>query len=354
MDKKYIIPKSFSEFIGSSRFILCVMVVVIHSRMISGHPVEADNWVLNFMRMMSLGISSVAVPIFMLFSGYLLCAKYLNGDNIIASYRDLLKKKSKTLLLPYIIWNVIGLAYIVLRHYFNAEVYVPNLFEALVSIPEESTLLGFPADGPLWFVRDLIIFNLISPLIFWIMNKLGKWGFVFASVYYLVSALLPHYPFSSINTFLVGMSLCYIDLSKLDVRWKSIVLLPTICLFIYLTFPLGGGNYLYEDVSLMPLFVLLFAWSMYLISISYKESTKQKLNDLSKYSFFIYASHGMYANLMTKTITAVLCKVHIGYSTSLLFGYVATPIIIVALSILICRIMIKYCPPLYRILCGGR
>lgn len=353
MDKKYIIPQKFSEFIGSSRFLMCVMVVVIHSRMISGHPVEVDNWVLNFMRMMSLGISSVAVPIFMLFSGYLLCAKYSNGHSIIATYTDLLKKKSRTLLLPYLIWNVIGWAYIALRHHFNADVYVPNLLEALVSIPMGGDSLGYPADGPLWFVRDLIIFNIISPLLFWIMNKMGKWGFVCVTAYYLFYTLLPYEPLGSIKTFLLGMVLCYIDLRKLEVR-RAFVWIPTICLFMYLTYPLGGGNYLYDEVTLMPLFILLFAWSMYLLSGTYNDSTKQKLNDLSKYSFFIYASHGMYANLMTKTITAVLCKVHIGYSASLFFGYVATPIIIISVSILICRIMIKYCPPLYIALCGGR
>lgn len=93
MDKKYVIPNRVSEFIGSSRFVLCVMVVVIHSRMISGHPVAVEDWVLNFMRMMSLGLSSVAVPIFMLFSGYLLCAKFRNGANLSATYMVMLKKK---------------------------------------------------------------------------------------------------------------------------------------------------------------------------------------------------------------------------------------------------------------------
>lgn len=231
---------------------------------------------------------------------------------------------------------------------------MPYFIEAFSAIPSEGTILGFHADGPLWFVRDLIVFNLISPLLFLIIDKLGKWGCAVMTLFYLASGFMPDFPLGSIKTFLIGMSLCYVDLEKLNCRFHSLVYVATLCLFIYLTFPIGGEDYLYQELSLMPLFVLLFVWSLYLLTGAYGDSIRQKLCDLSKYSFFIYASHGMYANLTTKTITSIISKTHLGYDFSLFWGYVATPIIIVVFSILVCKLLIRICPPLYRGLCGDR
>ena len=95
MNNQLQISKEFSEFIGCSRILLCILVVYVHARMLSDYPVAVDDWVTCYIKAISFGLAATAVPLFMMFSGYLLGFKFLREGLSFCSYKMNLKKKNK-------------------------------------------------------------------------------------------------------------------------------------------------------------------------------------------------------------------------------------------------------------------
>lgn len=166
--------------INFMKFPLAIMVVVLHSTLI-GKPIERlgiDNidaiaplyapitWFFgNF-------IGNCAVPIFFIISGFLLfykVDKYTTG-----TYAQKMKNRFHTLLVPYLIWNtlymilfyVIGQKNVILSE-------VPELYGDNTSISKFLYIAYVrpPVDGPLWFIRNLIVMDLLSPVLYVIIKK---------------------------------------------------------------------------------------------------------------------------------------------------------------------------------------
>ena len=110
------VPRETSKRITSLRFLLAMLVVFIHNNFtteqiresiaIGGRHILfnqsiAGAWIQHFI---SGGIASAAVPLFFLFAAYLQAMK---ND----PYKIMLKKKSRSLLVPYILWIAIGFLY---------------------------------------------------------------------------------------------------------------------------------------------------------------------------------------------------------------------------------------------------
>ena len=106
--------KEFSDLIRVLRFPLCVMVVLIHShfesiKVLSGEELHFDLVSYPLFANVSFFISEllcrVAVPTFFIFSGYLFFGKsetFTRHD-----YVAKLKSRAKSLLLPFIVWNLV-------------------------------------------------------------------------------------------------------------------------------------------------------------------------------------------------------------------------------------------------------
>lgn len=144
----------FSKVISISRFPIIVGVVFIHALIIS-NGTELHYFLGNV-------IGRIGVPLFYIISGYLFFQKY---DNSLKCYKNKLKKRVFSLLIPYLLWNIIAyLVYAFITHTMQPEDFVQS-FWVVNSKPGHS-----PADGPLWFVRTLMILSIISP-IFYFQNK---------------------------------------------------------------------------------------------------------------------------------------------------------------------------------------
>lgn len=354
MDKLRYISKDFSEYIGCSRVIFCLLVVCIHARMLNDIPMDVNNGVICYIKAISFGIASIAVPIFMMFSGYLLGFKYLRDGCSFYNYWRNLRKKAKSLLLPYIVWNFICLGFLLAKHYLNPSTSLPTLWEAFYGYSTGNGKLLTPADGPLWFVRDLIIFNVLSPVFYVVIHAMRRWGLIILTMAYALSELVNGIP-GGVLPFMLGWSLVYHDTSIMLVKKYCLVYITTIICFVLVSSPWVNDNWFsYSNQLLMPIFCILCAWTLFLIFRQMQPRYKQMINGLAVYSFFIYASHGIYARMMTKEISLLLYRMHLNYSVSLFVAYSITPIIIVLLSILICKILYKHAHPIYVMLSGGR
>lgn len=161
-----------SRTIDWLRFPMAVAVVVLHySKSVFQH---ADGALRFTCILFQEGICRLAVPCFFLISGFLFFSK-LDKKWDWGIWRDKLEKRAKTLLLPYVLWNIIAfLAYWAyanvtgdttsISQYFSDNGGARMLWSVTGGIPIGSQ--AYPINGPLWFIRDLIFFVIITPLVF--------------------------------------------------------------------------------------------------------------------------------------------------------------------------------------------
>ncbi|WP_240535502.1 acyltransferase family protein [Rhizobium freirei] len=106
----------------------------------------------------------VGVPCLSAISGYLL---FRNGSASI-EYGKTIQRKTKTVMLPFLLWNCTFFLFVLILQYYGiGDGYMPDLSEA--SPHTLSTLLfaidGTPINLPLYFLRDLFVCIIISPLL---------------------------------------------------------------------------------------------------------------------------------------------------------------------------------------------
>lgn len=224
--------KIASRTIEALRFPCAVLIVLIHvfqvrpetglSRFSLSYAVQI---------LLSQGIARIAVPVFFLISGYLFFSKLDRWDW--GAYFQKLKKRVRTLLVPYLLW--VTLAFLVefiialfrgsspvelLSNYGWGLIYW-NCGRYFVSF--EKNVLGwaipsaYPFDFPLWFVRDLIVLCLLAPVIHFLIRKTRGWILAVLYPLYLLQIWIPLEGFSAEGFFFFSLG------STLRIYGKDIV-----------------------------------------------------------------------------------------------------------------------------------
>lgn len=173
-----------SNTISALRFPLAVMVIVLHcgindmnysaiglADLDGNFPIYCViTWILGHF------ISNVAVPVFFIISGFLL---FYNVEKYNAGvYGKKMKKRVKSLLVPYLCWNTLYLALFYLIGHDNILLTsVPDMFADNVSIGKFLCIAYVrpPVDGPLWFIRNLFCMTLAAPLFYYVISKTKFW-----------------------------------------------------------------------------------------------------------------------------------------------------------------------------------
>ena len=155
-------------------FLSIILVIYGHMFYTEGTDMPGLNIVESFF---CQGICLLAVPLFFVISGYLFFLRCPNGVN---SIWPKIRKRGKTLLMPYLLMNTVALLfYIVLNLIIDRVSALSNVvnFRILQSMQEigvGKALLGFywtdPVAFQLWFVRDLMVVVLFSPAIYYLLK----------------------------------------------------------------------------------------------------------------------------------------------------------------------------------------
>ena len=168
-----------SRVIDLLRYPMAVMVVMCHCGFLDGGGTAVQIF-------FSETLPHVAVPLFLLFSGYLF---FKEGQFNGALYWRKLKSRFRTLFIPYIIWStlcfIIAVAQGVVTPTFQH--YIQGLWDTALwndGVTFSRTLPGYPMNMPLWFIRDLMILVLISPLIWFLLQKTRGWGILLIAVWW--------------------------------------------------------------------------------------------------------------------------------------------------------------------------
>lgn len=157
---------------------VCMILLVLFQHIKVFHPLMTSR---NFhvlpqiQSVISDCIGQIAVPVFFFISGYLY---FVNIDKLsYEQYKNKTRSRIKSLFIPYILWN--GLYIMIyslcqslgMRTIFSkiTEWNSIDFFKAFFCFDSGMS----PIDGPLWFIRDLFIIFLLSPIFYCILKKSG-------------------------------------------------------------------------------------------------------------------------------------------------------------------------------------
>lgn len=281
------------EVIRQLRFPMIVLVTFAHSygRVEEGFLLLTSEWnIYEFLRLLvSQTLVKVAMPVFFIMSGYLF---YANVDvwNF-KVYKTKIWRRIKTLLIPYSIWNLLMAVKLKSFSWSMFWAYWKPAGLQLDWFGREQ-LMTAPANMPLWFLRDLMVVSLLTPIIYILIRKMGLWMMAVLTVLYLsgVCAFIPGLSAYAVYFFTFG---AFLSIRKMDliaslkrVELSSYVLSILLAISMLLTF------HTFAFSSLMLCFRLTGAIAVFCLASRILATTSRRLPSVAcDSSYFIYLAH---------------------------------------------------------------
>ncbi|MBQ6244279.1 MAG: acyltransferase [Bacteroidales bacterium] len=372
-----------SKAISSIRFPLAVMVVAIHSYF------AVNGWALSDVKNYGLGcnsaqffiisishvIAQIAVPTFFLISGFLFFSHFGDGGSRV--WKRKISNRIKTLLVPYLLWILLYIGYSALSGYKT--ILQDGLVEWLRSVGgmdvlwccktwnlDRVDLWGRPLISsapvlvPFWFLRDLFICILFSPLFYFCFKdssprilKIG--ALVVLSVLFFTQTSLVVPGFSSLALFFFGvgsaLSLGEKSLVEVFARYRIVEWVLFLGLFV-VEVALDGhhspvGNIIY------PFFIAAGVASVWTLKPN-KWCIK-----LERFTFFIFSFHAFILPFLKAMLMQFIAKgtsIDVEYAEThslLVIGIYCLEIILaVLISMSLYWVLQKTLPRVCKVLCG--
>ena len=322
-------------------FIMSVLVILIHS---------INNETKFQLFFSETGIGQFAVPLFFIISGFLFFKTAYTKIDV----KRKLQKKIYTLLIPYLLWNLIYYAiHLLLKP--GQGININEVFRAA---------FDYKYNPSFWFIYQLILLNIISPIIFLILkkNRYMILLFVGLSLMILFNIDIPYINEDAIIYYFAGAVF-----SKLYNKGKASFISKKYFIYSLLISVLvfTANRFLYNamfiDVRLVPLFTLstiytrlAFAFTIfYLSDIFFKYN---KVYPFMENTFFLYAIHFMIVKAMIIFMKYFSYKflpsdVFVIIETIV---FILSPIVCVIINYYLTRFMKKRFNKAYLILTGDR
>lgn len=345
----YHISETLSQRINILKFWLIIMVVFIHSYTTTVNFVSEDvslavpQWLEIVKYIISQCISRSAVPAFFMISSILLYRKPF-------TWKNNLVKKTKSLLIPYLILNTFWiLFYFVFQHIPALSDYFsnPDSVVAQWGIGKWISVYLFePFLYPLWFVRNLFLLNIFSKVIKWIVDKIPWISFIatFLAWYLLPESVNKDTLFWVFGCFIVHKNM---DLNALDRIPKSVMwfLYPVLIAADVFTRELFFNDYIHRITILCG--IIFF----FVCLTDFKEGRfKSVVLAASSYSFSIYLFHEQNLSILRKLCVKFLPQNALVQTLE----YFLIPAFIIFACIMLSMILKKWTPKFYGVLVGHR
>lgn len=338
--------KAFERVISILRFPLIVGVVLIHTS-VKCDAGEAPIYSA-LHKLFSNLLVSPCVPTFFFISGFLFFYKVQNFTKDI--YKTKLKKRVQTLLIPYLFWNIVVLLYYTAGHICFPGIIAPDncnvlqysfvdLIRSFWDNPD-----GFPICYQLWYLRNLIVLCICSPIIYVLLKRMSKYSIYLFLLIYLcfdVSGML-----KSAFWFMCGsyFSLWNINVVKVFAKIKWLVIAVFLCLLTICFFDNSVG-WLRDSMVLCGIASFICLANEYVIHYEHKP------NVFDKSTFFIYGFHGFPIVLLATTILPRF----LGSADAMcVIQYLLAPISIILLSVALYMLLHKFFPSFLKVINGGR
>ena len=360
-----------SSTITRLRFPLTLLVVMIHTNLAASFYARGVEYHIIsdtakfIVQLFSNTLGQLAVPIFFVISGYLFAAKVNSCNDWLLE----LKKRTRTILLPYIVWNTLGLLMVLVTKLPVLSNFFPNVIEDPLTLGvalkgywansygidvEKATLVA-PWDMPLWYIRDLVVMFILTLVILWLHDRFGLLWIVLSMAIYMIipsSLLIPGISGTSLLFYTLGV---YV----LKDNWGGHIVGVThrkcwilMGLFLMMTVYANVETNIYFAKA----YRLVGALLLFMIFANNRKDD-DKLSPATLFfassSFFLYAAHTLYNGIITKIMIVLLKipqEVGFGYTMIIYWGSV----ILTAIIALFFYNLVKRNRFLSLLLTGGR
>lgn len=342
----------FSSRITLLTFILSIGIVYQHTRWN-----YVGSGLINDLYKMFFFIIETFVPLFFMISGYLFFRTYSKEK-----VKSKLLSRVRTLLIPYIIWNVLYAVFTITLFKLGLITNI-NMPDDIGKIIIKIINSEF---SPLWFVKYLMFFVIISPAIYYILKNrlLGLFLIILSlllNIFFYYSGIM-NLPINvnSNNIVMINYQIIYYlmgayaaihykkDVENSEKYNKLSILIICLLLIFYMIFIgfLGKGSVIINHIYRLVFSITLWFVSSRLPAISIKKWMKN--------SFFIYCSHMMLLQCTQRVFDILLVKIDVDLPLIYIAEYFLLPIIIVVFIIILAELLKKYMPHFSNILMGNR
>jgi surface polysaccharide O-acyltransferase-like enzyme len=355
-----VIEKNLSKRINSLRFLLIVFVVFIHNTPdeINFHGnidvLQIPLYVEKIRYLISGIISRVAVPMFFLISGFLLYSKE-------KYFIIVLKKKCKTILLPYIIWQFIYLWWVFIvqnnpirESFAQAEDRLLNygildwLQAFFGNFTKDPGLARTPYNYPLWFLRDLFILDVLFIPLKRLIDKFPFGILTIAALLWISDTQLWVVSPEALLYFILGYYIVKYSISE-----KMVDTIRFIDIGIIYSFTVISELFFTDTFIAIHKFNIIIGVLFFIkVSLYFIENSKvyNKLVWLGKYEFIIFAFHAWVLQYVIKVMYILIPM----KNALILLEYFSAVLVTIVLCIISGVVLEKIMPKVYKIVTGGR
>ena len=341
--------KTDSDIIRYIRFPLIAWVVFLHSVLcFPGKLVEIGCPISSyFIGFLTIGIRT---PIFFFISGYCFFLNVKRFD--ISTYLGKLERRFHTLLVPYVLWNLIVIGYLVLAHCYFPN-YINNGFENVSTWSFVDYVRSFwnksggdPIAYQLWFLRDLMVICIFTPVVWFVIKKLKWISLVAVVAFYLTNFEIPcksALVFFSMGAFFSINGKSFSDVLKnIYLKYGGIYFWIVLTLFS-LAFP--------KEEVLRKICILFYAAAFllliyYLVLKGYK--MPKLLNDSN---YFVYLWHGFPVLVAKMLYRRIICPTT---GIEYVIGSFVVWIITLSFAVLLFYLMDRFLPKTTALLIGKK
>lgn len=323
-------------------YFLAILVFLIHISTF-GNYTDLNSDVINVIEYLSDTITLVAVPLFFIVSAATFFRNY-SPETCLTKLRSRLH----SLVLPFFLWNIIGMLFDMLTTLFLKEYFVGR---PPFDFSFEGILLGifhYQNNRVFWFIFNIICFIAISPVIYKIMRtKTGAFTtLILVYVLFCFDIKIPSCVFfesQSIIYWLVGALIgihYFPSLCKSNSKCFYLSLCGLVFSIVAILF--------FSEIRIRVPVLIVFSLSLYWVfaAVSYRIPSRPFM----KHSFWVYALHMNVSAVITKLL--VLSLPH--SECFAIINYVVTIILTLYTIELLTGICKRISPKLYSALSGSR
>ncbi|MFH0963228.1 MAG: acyltransferase [Planctomycetota bacterium] len=344
------------------RFPLIVGIVFIHAfgstvRLAGGevgvsHNASVAAFVQN---LISQGVARIAVPVFFLMSGYLF---FVNLEWSRQAYSAKLMRRTRTLLVPYLFWNVATLSVTALaqampagKAFFSGKTPPIAGFGAYDYMNALLGLDGTPIAYQFWFIRDLMILVVLAPIGHLVNKTVPVTVYVLLFVCWFVNRWPVVAPACEATAFFYfGGYLAERGKSLFGWDRRGPIFLAVYLVIVLLDAASYGGSF---NAYVHKVGIVLGVLSALYVTkhIARMEGLKAYVLGLGSASFFVYAAHEPLLTIIRKIAYRTLAP----ESSAVVLGlYFAIPIVVIAFLVLLYRGLARVAPRCVSVVTGGR